>query len=96
MPYSIIFKNGDDLRQDQLVIQMFHLFDSLLKNVNVDLYLQPYRVLACSKADGFLEMVTNSENLSVLALILDYPKKKYHQRLSRRSSHQNASRTPHL
>ncbi len=66
IPYSIIYKNGDDLRQDQLVIQMFRLFDSLLKNINVDLCIQPYRVLACSKDDGYLEMVNNSETLAVI------------------------------
>ncbi|KAG6417025.1 hypothetical protein SASPL_124466 [Salvia splendens] len=43
---KIIFKKGDDLRQDQLVIQMVSLMDRLLKLENLDLHLTPYRVLA--------------------------------------------------
>jgi phosphatidylinositol 3-kinase len=58
--YKVIFKSGDDLRQDQLVIQMFNLMDSLLKKVKLDLKLTPYRVLATSPNDGFVEYVANS------------------------------------
>lgn len=43
-PYSIIYKNGDDLRQDQLCIQILLLFDKLLKAENLDLKLTPYVV----------------------------------------------------
>lgn len=35
--YQVIFKSGDDLRQDQLIMQMISLMDSLLKRVNLDL-----------------------------------------------------------
>lgn len=34
---KVIFKSGDDLRQDQLIMQMISLMDSLLKRVNLDL-----------------------------------------------------------
>lgn len=61
--YKVIFKSGDDLRQDQLIIQMIHLMDTLLKGVNVDCKLTPYKVLACSKSDGFLEFVPSSSTL---------------------------------
>lgn len=44
--YGVIFKTGDDLRQDQLVIQLIQLMDRLLKKENLDLKLTPYRVLA--------------------------------------------------
>lgn len=39
--HRVIFKCGDDLRQDQLMIQMINLMDSLLKKVNLDLKLTP-------------------------------------------------------
>jgi phosphatidylinositol 3-kinase len=58
--YRVIFKSGDDLRQDQLIIQMINLMDSLLKAVNLDLCLTPYRVLATAATDGFVEFVPNS------------------------------------
>lgn len=55
--YPIIFKNGDDLRQDQLVIQLFTLMDKLLRQENLDLKLMPYRVLATSTLDGMVQFV---------------------------------------
>lgn len=44
--YQIIFKSGDDLRQDQLIIQIITLMDQLWKKENLDLKLKPYAVLA--------------------------------------------------
>lgn len=62
--YNVIFKTGDDLRQDQLIIQMINLMDGMLKAVGLDLKLTPYRVLAISKSSGFVEFVPNSRALS--------------------------------
>ncbi|BGP25770.1 phosphoinositide 3-kinase [Rhodotorula toruloides] len=56
-PYPVIFKNGDDLRQDQLVIQLFTLMDRLLRKENLDLKLMPYRVLATDALDGMVQFV---------------------------------------
>lgn len=50
--YKVVFKSGDDLRQDQLIMQMFDLMDSLLKNVNLDLKLLTYGILATGPKDG--------------------------------------------
>lgn len=41
--YQVIYKKGDDLRQDQVVVQIFSLMDRLLKRENLDLKLTPYR-----------------------------------------------------
>ena len=46
--YALIYKTGDDLRQDQLVVQLFELMDGLLKRENLDLRLTPYRCAAPS------------------------------------------------
>mmetsp|Transcript_14580 Transcript_14580/g.12381 ORF Transcript_14580/g.12381 Transcript_14580/m.12381 type:complete len:513 (+) Transcript_14580:982-2520(+) len=61
--YKVIFKNGDDLRQDQLILQIIALMDSLLKGINIDLKLTPYRALATGKEDGYLEFVPDSKTL---------------------------------
>ncbi|KAL4462880.1 hypothetical protein ABPG72_019023 [Tetrahymena utriculariae] len=63
---EMIYKNGDDLRQDQLVMQIFNLMDGLLKGVGQDFRLMPYKVLACSKNDGFMEFVPNSTTIQDL------------------------------
>ena len=55
--YSIIFKTGDDLRQDQLVIQIIMLMDRLLRNENLDLKLSPYRILATSASAGAVQFL---------------------------------------
>jgi phosphatidylinositol 3-kinase len=52
--HTFIYKNGDDLRQDQLILEMFSLMDNLLKGVNQDYRLTPYQTLATSKSDGFV------------------------------------------
>ncbi|KAH9095060.1 hypothetical protein LEN26_017937 [Aphanomyces euteiches] len=57
---KIFIKNGDDLRQDQLIMQLIILMDRLLKKVNLDLKLTPYRVLATSTTSGLMEFVENS------------------------------------
>eukprot|EP00392_Amoebophrya_sp_AT5.2_P002460 g2465.t1 len=73
-----MFKEGDDLRQDQLVLQLIILMDSILKKYGLDLRLTGYKVIACIKGrinpfswalvwgtmDGFIEFVNDSQNLS--------------------------------
>ncbi|KAL9042604.1 MAG: hypothetical protein Q9180_000492 [Flavoplaca navasiana] len=55
--YPIIFKTGDDLRQDQLVIQIISLMDRLLQKENLDLKLTPYRILATSPTAGAVQFI---------------------------------------
>ncbi|KAK0423940.1 hypothetical protein QR680_008420 [Steinernema hermaphroditum] len=56
-PYVTIFKRGDDLRQDQLVVQMVRLFDRIWRDNALDLKLTPYWVLATSAKEGFVQFV---------------------------------------
>lgn len=63
--YPIIFKLGDDLRQDQLVIQIITLMDQLLQKENLDLKLSPYKILATSTTAGASQFV-QSQSLSAI------------------------------
>jgi phosphatidylinositol 3-kinase len=55
--YPIMFKTGDDLRQDQLVIQIITLMDQLLQKENLDLKLSPYKILATGATAGAAQFV---------------------------------------
>ena len=55
--YPMFFKTGDDLRQDQLVIQIISLMDRLLRKENLNLKLSPYRILATSANAGAVQFI---------------------------------------
>ncbi|TSN12224.1 Phosphatidylinositol 3-kinase catalytic subunit type 3 [Bagarius yarrelli] len=65
--YPVIFKHGDDLRQDQLILQIISLMDKLLRKENLDLKLMPYKVLATSTKHGFMQFVQSVPVAEVLA-----------------------------
>ncbi|XP_012061369.1 PREDICTED: phosphatidylinositol 3-kinase catalytic subunit type 3 [Atta cephalotes] len=65
--YIAIFKHGDDLRQDQLILQTIALMDKLLRRENLDLKLTPYRVLATSTKHGFVQFIESTTVAEVLA-----------------------------
>ncbi|KAI9832159.1 MAG: hypothetical protein M1819_004510 [Sarea resinae] len=67
--YPVIFKTGDDLRQDQLVIQIISLMDRLLRKENLDLKLSPYRILATSSTAGAVQFVGS---MSLAAAVTKY------------------------
>ena len=58
--YKILFKSGDDLRQDQLVIQIITLMDQLLQKENLDLKLSPYKILATGVTAGAAQFVPSA------------------------------------
>ena len=63
---NVIFKRGDDCRQDQLCVQLIQLIDKLWKRENLDLRLTTYRVLATSTEIGLIEFVKSSAIADIL------------------------------
>jgi phosphatidylinositol 3-kinase len=64
--YPLIFKTGDDLRQDQLVVQIIALMDRLLLKENLDLKLTPYRILATSTLAGAVQFIPSTPVSAIL------------------------------
>ncbi|KAJ3758516.1 kinase-like domain-containing protein, partial [Lentinula raphanica] len=71
--YPVIFKDGDDMRQDQLVLQMFTLMDRLLRQENLDLKLTPYAVLATGQHQGMAQFVPSKTIAAITYLRASYP-----------------------
>ncbi|OAF68894.1 hypothetical protein A3Q56_03353 [Intoshia linei] len=67
--YPLIFKSGDDLRQDQLILQIIALIDLLLLQVNLDCKLTPYKVLATDTEHGYVEYI---KSMAVADIIQKY------------------------
>ncbi|KAH7106460.1 phosphatidylinositol 3-kinase [Auriculariales sp. MPI-PUGE-AT-0066] len=65
--YPVIFKNGDDMRQDQLVIQLFTLMDRLMRKENLDLKLTPYSVIATGTQEGMAQFIPSKAIAGIVA-----------------------------
>jgi phosphatidylinositol 3-kinase len=65
--YPLIFKDGDDMRQDQLVIQLFTLMDQLLRKENLDLKLSPYDVLATGPLQGMVQFIPSKTIAAIVS-----------------------------
>ena len=63
-------KNGDDVRQDQLVLQIIKVMDSCLKKVGLDLKLTVYGVLATGPKSGLLDFImTKVPSITLITLM---------------------------
>lgn len=60
---SIIFKNGDDLRQDTLTLQVIRIMDNIWRDEGMDLRMLPYACLSTGKQVGMIEVVRNAKTV---------------------------------
>eukprot|EP00743_Colponemidia_sp_Colp-15_P005837 GILK01006272.1.p1 GENE.GILK01006272.1~~GILK01006272.1.p1 ORF type:complete len:1076 (+),score=202.77 GILK01006272.1:69-3230(+) len=63
-PIYLMFKAGDDLRQDILTLQMFRIMDRMWLSNGLDLKMRPYGCIATGDGVGMLEIVLNSDTLA--------------------------------
>ncbi|KAG7134671.1 Phosphatidylinositol 4-kinase stt4 like protein [Verticillium longisporum] len=63
---SVIFKVGDDCRQDVLALQMIAAFRGIFQSVGLDVYVFPNRVTATAPGCGVIEVLPNSVSRDML------------------------------
>ena len=55
---NVIFKSGDDLRQDVLTLQILKVMDKMWLDNDLDLKITAYKVLPTGISDGFIQFVS--------------------------------------
>lgn len=80
----LIVKAGDDLRQEQLAIQLITQFQSIFAEESVDVYLRPFTVMSVSSDAGFMEVIPDAVSIHSLkkrtpnfVSLLDYFERAY-------------------
>ncbi|XP_066972398.1 phosphatidylinositol 4,5-bisphosphate 3-kinase catalytic subunit alpha isoform-like [Macrobrachium rosenbergii] len=63
LSHSMIFKSGDDLRQDMLTLQVIGIMEHLWNLEELDLRMMPYSCLATGKNMGVIEVVRNAKTV---------------------------------
>ncbi|XP_034074370.1 phosphatidylinositol 4,5-bisphosphate 3-kinase catalytic subunit gamma isoform [Gymnodraco acuticeps] len=68
-PVGIIFKQGDDLRQDMLVLQTLVVMDSIWQEKSLDLNLVPYGCISTGNNIGMIEIVRDAATIATVQRI---------------------------
>lgn len=58
--YRVIFKIGDDMRQDQLIIQLFEVMNHIFMHASLKLPITAYKTLAFTSDFGCCQFIENS------------------------------------
>uniref|UniRef100_A0A0P4WF28 Phosphatidylinositol-4,5-bisphosphate 3-kinase n=2 Tax=Scylla olivacea TaxID=85551 RepID=A0A0P4WF28_SCYOL len=60
----LLYKYGDDLRQDMLTLQMIRIMDKLWKDNGMDLRMNPYSCMSTDNREGIIQVVLNAETIA--------------------------------
>mmetsp|Transcript_17506 Transcript_17506/g.30852 ORF Transcript_17506/g.30852 Transcript_17506/m.30852 type:complete len:399 (-) Transcript_17506:1326-2522(-) len=63
-PVQVMFKFGDDLRQDQMTLQMLRIMDQIWLAEDLDLNMTLYRCISTGDELGMLEIVSNADTIA--------------------------------
>ena len=63
---SVIFKGGDDLRQEVLAMQFIRAFDRIFRAAKLPLSLNPYAVIITSGDSGLIETIPDAVSIDSL------------------------------
>lgn len=75
--YSVIFKSGDDLRQDRIVLQTMSIMNNILKENKVPAKALIYKVISTGLQHGFIEYVKSSSFDKLIEIGLDSTFRSY-------------------
>ena len=64
--FQVLFKYGDDLRQDQLISTLLTFMNAMWLREDLDLKFLSYGVFPCTAKSGFIEVVPNAVTLCKL------------------------------
>lgn len=63
---GVIVKSNDDLRQEAFVMQLIELCQEAFDLAGLELWVNPYRILATGRTTGVIEMVRNAMSFDAL------------------------------
>ncbi|GAM19998.1 hypothetical protein SAMD00019534_031730 [Acytostelium subglobosum LB1] len=62
-PIRVVYRHGDDLRQDMFTLNMMSLMDDIWKSNGLDLHMSIYNVTATGERSGFIEVMVDTPHI---------------------------------
>jgi len=56
---TLIFKHGEDLRQEALCVQFIHMFDSIFRDAKLPIQMKPFSIVCTSPYSGLVECLVD-------------------------------------
>ena len=60
---TMMFKTGDDMRQDAIILQLFSVMDSAFQQVKLDFRFTIYNLIPLTKNDGINQFVPDCDTI---------------------------------